>query len=464
MFVVRDGDLEVEYTAAELKAKIRKGLIEPHVDIQHPEFTGGQFVKAADVSFFSNLYDPRRVHFARYFSVSRMPVFSLAIAGIMIAIMIAVQHMAGDYGFSKTMTLLGAKSRPRVFEQGETWRLLAANMIHRDWSHLFLNLVAFLNIGAILEGVYRRGDYVLLLVTSAVSSMAVSAVFATSQTVGSSGIVFGCLGCGVVFGFRYRDLLPKTYKRYFGSIIIGYTGLMFGLGLWSSDTDNWGHSGGAVAGALFGLVLVPRLMRFGQQRQAAWVILAPYGCSLLILVGLIFSGPILERYYSHLVGHMYLSGNLTLQAPRAWTRTDAPGGYMTLGNGEDAFVLLHCIEAPAPRTLNQLAEDFATTELGRAKKKGEIEDFQITKMSHKAEMIPGIDTAIEIFHEMTKSGVRLYGRTLVFHSLEKECTFTAVNSEISNEPTLDVLNGIHASMKLSRVLNGTEASSGEGGS
>ena len=46
----------------------------------------------------------------------------------------------------------------------------------RDGIHLGFNLFALLNVGTVLEGVYRRGDYVLLLVVSGLSTMLTSAV------------------------------------------------------------------------------------------------------------------------------------------------------------------------------------------------------------------------------------------------------------------------------------------------
>src|SRR5690606_22677756 len=105
---------------------------------------------------------------------------------------------------------------------GEAWRLLAANLLHRDAVHLSFNLFAFLNVGAVLEGVYRRGDYVLVLVLSGLCTMTTSAVMSGPVTVGASGLVFGCLGCAVVFGWRYGEVLPLRYRTYFGVIVVGY--------------------------------------------------------------------------------------------------------------------------------------------------------------------------------------------------------------------------------------------------
>ena len=50
---------------------------------------------------------------------------------------------------------IGAKARPRIIEDGETWRLLVANLLHRDIVHLGFNLFALLNIA---EGEFSDDD------------------------------------------------------------------------------------------------------------------------------------------------------------------------------------------------------------------------------------------------------------------------------------------------------------------
>ena len=64
---------------------------------------------------------------------------------------------------------------------------------------------------------------------------------------GASGVVL-CLGALVVFGFRFRRLLPPRYRRYFVYSVTPYALFALYIGFIMSNVDHFAHIGGVMAG------------------------------------------------------------------------------------------------------------------------------------------------------------------------------------------------------------------------
>jgi membrane associated rhomboid family serine protease len=175
MIRLREGDQERLISIDEFEARTRRGEMSPFVWVCIPTLTGDHFVQARDLPLFVALYDPRRLHFRQHFSVGRLPLVTGLVAVVAIALYFLTQHLGEGIVTRDALLVLGAKARARILEDGEAWRLLSANLLHRDAVHLAFNLFALLNVGTVLEGVYRRGDYVLLLVVCGLGTMLTSA-------------------------------------------------------------------------------------------------------------------------------------------------------------------------------------------------------------------------------------------------------------------------------------------------
>ena len=150
----------------------------------------------------------------------------------------------------------GAKATPLILDRGETWRLFAANLLHKDPLHLAFNAFALWNVGGALERAVRPADYLALLIFTALGTTLVSAVGADSISLGASGIAFGILGASVAFGWRRG--VRGTLRSYFGLRIVPWLLALFAAGLGSAGVDNWGHAGGLVTGTVLGFFLTPR--------------------------------------------------------------------------------------------------------------------------------------------------------------------------------------------------------------
>src|SRR5229473_7813508 len=68
----------------------------------------------------------------------------------------------------------GAKAMPLILDRGETWRLVSANLLHKDLLHLAFNAFAIWNVGGALERAVRPADYLALLIFTALSTTVAS--------------------------------------------------------------------------------------------------------------------------------------------------------------------------------------------------------------------------------------------------------------------------------------------------
>ncbi|WP_323382179.1 rhomboid family intramembrane serine protease [Myxococcus dinghuensis] len=152
----------------------------------------------------------------------------------------------------------GAKAGPLVVEAGQGWRLLTANVLHRDVLHLALNLLVLAASGGVLERTCRRSEYAALLCVSGLATMSGSLAWSGAVSVGASGLVYGCIGALLVLGRRHRLERASKLRWFSGESALPTVLVFLWMGWTSVGVDNAGHLGGLVAGLLTGLFLEPR--------------------------------------------------------------------------------------------------------------------------------------------------------------------------------------------------------------
>lgn len=328
----------------EFEEAARNGELSPFAWVQNPTLTGPGFQQAREIPLFASLYDPSRLHFQRHFQLARLPLVTGIVTGACVLLFWWALRQAEGMPTREVLLALGAKSSAHLIEGGQSWRLLVANLLHRDLTHLLLNLFGLLFAGAVMEGVYRRGDYLLLLTCSGVSTMALSAWWSDAVTVGASGLVFGCLGASLAFTLRYGRWLPRRYRLYFAFAAVLYAFGMLGMGFFSPRTDNVGHIGGFVCGGALGSVLVPRLLRLRALEEERRALLRPYLWALLVAVLTIFPLGWLLRQASLADGTLRLAAlGVAWSQPSSWRKRSEELGFVTYGNGVDAFASFGCL-------------------------------------------------------------------------------------------------------------------------
>src|SRR4051812_21696332 len=179
-------------------------------------------------------------------------ILLLAVCGWVLA---AAGGIKSGIGLSGLLAY-GAKATPLILDRGETWRLFAANLLHKDALHLAFNAFALWNVGGALERAVRPADYVALLILTALGTTLASALGSDSISLGASGMAFGALGASATFGWRRG--VSGSLRSYFGVRIVPWLLALFAAGLGSAGVDNWGHFGGLITGAAFGSFMTPR--------------------------------------------------------------------------------------------------------------------------------------------------------------------------------------------------------------
>jgi rhomboid protease GluP len=276
---IGDEHLDLE----EFEARIRRGQISPQCLVRFPATTGEGFVPACELQVWRTLHEPRRAYFSRAFALFRFPWVTMALIAVNLAVhMWSVQSGPLDMD---AMVTLGGKAAPLILDLGEFWRLVTANFLHWNLLHLGVNMFVLFNVGGALENAYRRLDYLLLLVVSGIATMVVSVgVAPLAVTVGASGMVYGCLGGLIVFGLKYRGILPARYRRILGEAAIPVALLLLLMGFTSPGVDNAAHVGGILAGTAVASFLRPRLLAEAPRWSWAPAVRALPSAILLLLV------------------------------------------------------------------------------------------------------------------------------------------------------------------------------------
>jgi membrane associated rhomboid family serine protease len=395
----------------EFEARVRQGQIEPSTKVLFPVLTGEQWVEAGELDVFRRLYAPARIHFARSFSLGRFPIVTMVLVIVQIVLYFGV---AGWQRALPPDPLIeaGAKVQPNIVELGETWRLITANLLHRDVLHLFFNMFFLFNVGGAIENIYRAADYALILLVSALATTTLSTAMSTLPSVGASGMVLGLFGCASVFGYKYGDILPARYRRYFGGAALPYALFILYVGLATEDTDNWGHLGGLLGGIAITLFLEPRLLHIGRPRRSAIRAHATAIAAGALIVLTIAFGAIIRLLgprYHELVDQQ---SGVGIMYPALWSFGENHVGYPSWGNTLGASIGVRAERRSSkPMRLREIRQSFLDVELQKREQDGDI--TAVAVLDERPLSVEG-GTAIELVISLeSKAGPQLTRNVLI---------------------------------------------------
>lgn len=220
---------------------------------------------------------------------------------------------------------LGGKVGPLIVEVGEVWRLLSANLVHRDGVHLGLNLLALVAVGSALERRYRRVDCAALLVAAGLGTMSSSLVWAQAPSVGASGLACGGLGALLAAEWRYRERLPRS--RLVGEGALPTVLAFLWLGWTAAGVDGAGHLGGLAMGLVLGTWLPPRAL--AQGLPPAWRWGRTLG-ALVLGVGVAAAAVEVRSGWRTEQDDAF---GVSVVLPRGWQRGADPLGPLVFSNG-----------------------------------------------------------------------------------------------------------------------------------
>jgi membrane associated rhomboid family serine protease len=210
-----------------------------------------------------------------------LPIYTWILI-LMIAVVFGAQ-----YAFSSDPNFLAADQSSavlagfdkRAFLNGEYWRILTGATVHFGVLHVFMNCYALFMFGKLIELLSNRAHVAIVMVLSAIGGGVLSLMFNPDViSVGASGGIVGQIGYLAVYAFKRKQFISAEFRR---SLLfnIGFL-LLFGLVLYNV-VDNFGHIGGLVTGALYGLVQIPS-DEFVDPRQGSFLTKAAGSASLIV--------------------------------------------------------------------------------------------------------------------------------------------------------------------------------------
>ena len=220
------------------------------------------------------------------------------LVGMWIAVYVAMTYVQG--GFRSEMGSLGpgvirgqvadefGSLTAREVASGQVWRTITATFVHLSLLHLACNLSCLIAFGRLLNSWYGGPQFVCLYLAIAAlgNSLAVAGRYLLrgnldNSCAGGSSVMFGMLALIAVVGWRSRTRFgdyvrhQMVGKLFFFGIFIGIVG--------RNVLDNYGHAGGAIAGAVAGFGHRALIRWF--DRPIAWAI--GFVISVVVIVGCI---------------------------------------------------------------------------------------------------------------------------------------------------------------------------------
>lgn len=165
---------------------------------------------------------------------------------------------------SESLIAWGANLRQLTLN-GEYWRLLSCCFVHIGVLHLFMNMYAFLLIGAQLEPRLGKKRFIWAYILSGIAASATSLWWHTNNSIsaGASGAIFGMYG--LFLALLNTKLVEKRNRKQLLASVIFFVGYNL-LGGLQQGIDNAAHIGGLISGLLLGIIFIPGL-RFEQRRN-----------------------------------------------------------------------------------------------------------------------------------------------------------------------------------------------------
>ena len=210
-----------------------------------------------------------------------MPLYTVVIIVSLAAVFLVQLYVGLDRSF-----LTAGFDKPAFF-YGEYWRILTGAMLHRSVVHILMNCYAFYSFGKLFEVLTNRAHLALVFLFSAIGGGLLSAYFMPGgRSVGASGGIIGLIGYLLIYAFRRRQFVSSEFRKSL-LINIGFI-MIFGLVLYGI-VDNWGHIGGLITGAVYGLIQIPSNAYKNPQETNAFVEALGLGALGICIAGSIFS-------------------------------------------------------------------------------------------------------------------------------------------------------------------------------
>jgi len=205
---------------------------------------------------------------------------------ILIASIIAVVLVQFGTGLDASIVAAGF-DKPLFLQSHEYWRILTGATVHGGIAHVLMNCYAFYSFGKIFEMLSNRAHLAIVFLLSALGGGILSLIFVPGGlSVGASGGVVGLIGYLAVYSFQRRRFITPEFRKNL-LINIGFI-LVFGIVLYQT-IDNFGHVGGLLTGAVYGLFQIPTDEHVDPREAGSSVEFIGIGAVMIYLVACAYS-------------------------------------------------------------------------------------------------------------------------------------------------------------------------------
>lgn len=161
----------------------------------------------------------------------------------------------GDTRNPETLVRFGATERTRIWNEGESWRLLTSCFLHIGWLHLLCNTYFMFGWCAQVEQELGSIPFVLAYLMTGIGAAAVSVLGHRAISAGASGSGFGMIGVTLMIAYRHLGNWSLFFSDPTVFYILKTTIIWILLGIFLIRMDNFAHIGGLVFGLLAGYAL-----------------------------------------------------------------------------------------------------------------------------------------------------------------------------------------------------------------
>lgn len=200
---------------------------------------------------------------ARLSAQGRSTPVMWTLVGLNVLVFVLMQ-LTGAFGGPPPQVALhlvqwGSNAGPYTLH-GQWWRLLTSMFLHGGWLHILFNMLALVQIGALVERMFGRARFLLLYLIAGLCGGLASVLWnAHVNSVGASGAIFGVIGGLLAFILKPDSGVPLSVMRELKSIALGFVVYNIAAGFLLPHTDNAAHLGGLLGGLLAGYVLARSL-------------------------------------------------------------------------------------------------------------------------------------------------------------------------------------------------------------
>jgi rhomboid protease GluP len=154
---------------------------------------------------------------------------------------------------------------------GEWWRLLTSLFIHFGIAHVFLNMLALVMFGPLVERLYGSVIYLLIYLLSGIAGgLASISWHPETNSAGASGAIFGILGALLAAQLRARGTFPIDILRPIRYSTVVFLGWALYGGFRYKGIDYAAHLGGLTCGFMTGLAAARPITGEGSFSRSDW--------------------------------------------------------------------------------------------------------------------------------------------------------------------------------------------------